>query len=118
MSWTPLGPPSPPPLPSPRVDFSGNRKEFFHLVARGAGLELITVGFYRFWLAIDIRRHLWSHTSVDGDAAEYTGRGKELLIGFLFALAILVPIYLAYFIVGIEVERFKAFASFPLFLFF
>jgi uncharacterized membrane protein YjgN (DUF898 family) len=119
MSWTPLGPPSPPPLPSPpRVEFSGNRKEFFHLVARGAGLELITVGFYRFWLATDIRRHLWSHTSVDGDAAEYTGRGKELLIGFLFALAILVPIYLAYFIVGLEIEHFKAFASFPLFLFF
>jgi uncharacterized membrane protein YjgN (DUF898 family) len=118
MSWTPLGPPSPPPLPSPPVEFSGNRKEFFHLVARGAGLELITVGFYRFWLATDIRRHLWSNTSVDGDAAEYTGRGKELLIGFLFALAILVPIYLAYFIVGLEIERFKAFAGFPLFLFF
>ncbi len=119
MNWTPLGPPSPPPLPSsPPVEFSGERREFFRLVARGAGLELITVGFYRFWLATDIRRHLWSNTSVDGDAAEYTGRGKELLIGFLFALAILVPIYLAYFIVGLEIERFKAFASFPLFLFF
>jgi uncharacterized membrane protein YjgN (DUF898 family) len=65
-----------------------------------------------------MRRHLWSHTSVDGDAAEYTGRGRELLIGFLFALAILVPIYVAYFLVGLEVERFKAFASTPLFLFF
>ena len=52
---------------------------------------------------------------IDGDAAEYTGRGRELLIGFLIALAILVPIYLAYFLVGLEAERFKAFASFPLF---
>ncbi|WP_146691210.1 DUF898 family protein [Bradyrhizobium canariense] len=104
--------------PSTPVSFSGDRGEFRWLVERGAGLELITAGFYRFWLATDIRRHLWSHTSVDGDAAEYTGRGRELLIGFLFALAILVPIYLAYFIVGLEVERFKAFASFPLFLFF
>ena len=41
-----------------------------------------------------------------------------MLIGFLFALAILVPIYLAYFLVGIEAERYKAFASVPLFLFF
>ena len=87
-------------------------------MTRGAGLELVTVGFYRFWLATDIRRHLWSNTAIDGDAPEYTGRGKELLIGFLFALAILVPIYLAYFLVGLEAERFKAFASFPLFLFF
>jgi uncharacterized membrane protein YjgN (DUF898 family) len=110
----------PPPLPQPpvAVGFSGDRSEFRRLVMRGACLELVTVGFYRFWLATDIRRHLWSHTTVDGDAAEYTGRAKELLIGFLFALAIIVPIYLAYFITGLEVERFKAFASFPLLAFF
>jgi len=104
-------------LPSP-VSFSGDRGVFRKLVARGAALELVTFGFYRFWLATDIRRHLWSHTSVDGDAPEYTGRGRELLVGFLFALAILVPIYLVYFIISIETERYKTFASIPLFLFF
>jgi uncharacterized membrane protein YjgN (DUF898 family) len=112
MSAVPL---HPPPLP---VSFSGDRGEFRRLVTRGAGLELVTVGFYRFWLATDIRRHLWSNTHIDGDAAEYTGRGKELLIGFLFALAILVPIYLAYFLVSVEVERYQEFASFPLFVLF
>ena len=85
---------------------------------RGALLELVTLGFYRFWLATDMRRHLWSHTSVDGDAPEYTGTAKELLIGFLFALAILVPIYLAYFFIGLEAELYQAFASIPLVLFF
>src|SRR5271167_3446186 len=104
--------PVPPPLPT-TASFPGNRDEFRRLVTRGAGLELITFGFYRFWLATDIRRHLWTNTHIDGDAAEYTGRGRELLIGFLFALAILVPIYLAYFVVGLEAERFKAFASIP-----
>jgi uncharacterized membrane protein YjgN (DUF898 family) len=104
----------PAPAPSAKVDFSGTRGEFFRLVSKGALVELITFGFYRFWLATDIRRHLWSHTSVDGDAPEYTGRGRELLIGFLFAMAILVPIYVAYFIVSIEAERYTAFASLPL----
>ena len=121
MSWTPMGPPSLPPLPTPPpmpVGFSGSRSEFFHLVKRGAGLELVTLGFYRFWLTTDIRRHLWTNTQIDGDGAEYTGRGKELLIGFLVALAILVPIYLAYFLVGLEAERVKAFASIPLVAFF
>ena len=120
MSSVPPYPPRrplPPALPA-AVSFSGDRGEFRRLVTRGAALELITIGFYRFWLATDIRRHLWSNTSADGDAAEYTGRGRELLVGFLFALAILVPIYLAYFIVGLEAERFKAFASIPLVLFF
>jgi uncharacterized membrane protein YjgN (DUF898 family) len=108
-------PPHPPPMP---VSFSGDRGEFFGLVTRGAALELITVGFYRFWLATDIRRHLWSNTHIDGDAAEYTGRGKELLIGFLIALAIIVPVYVAYFVASLEAERYKAFASFPLLAFF
>src|ERR1700681_2970794 len=121
MSWTPLEPPSPPPLPAPlpvAVSFSGDRGEFFRLLRRGAGLELVTMGFYRFWLATDMRRHLWSNTQIDGDAAEYTGRAKELLIGFLVALAILTPVYLAYFLAGLEAERYRAFASFPLVAFF
>lgn len=113
-------PPVPPPAPAgtARMTFSGERRDFRRLVMRGAALELVTVGFYRFWLATDMRRHLWSNTAVDGDAAEYTGTAKELLIGFLFALAILAPIYLAYFLVGLEAERLQAFASVPLGLFF
>jgi uncharacterized membrane protein YjgN (DUF898 family) len=110
-----LVPQQPPQLP---VAFSGDRKGFFHLVLRGAALELITVGFYRFWLATEIRRHLWSNTVIYGDAAEYTGSAKELLIGFLFALAIIAPVYLAYLIASLEAERVKAFASFPLLAFF
>jgi uncharacterized membrane protein YjgN (DUF898 family) len=85
-----------PGTPGPRAHaaFTGENGEFRRLVTRGALLELVTFGFYRFWLATNIRRHLWSNSSVAGDALEYTGTGRELLIGFLFALAILVPIYL------------------------
>jgi uncharacterized membrane protein YjgN (DUF898 family) len=115
MTFVPPQPASPPPLP---LSFVGDRSEFRRLVTRGAALELVTVGFYRFWLATDIRRHLWSNTLIDGDAAEYTGRARELLIGFLIAMAIIVPVYLAYFVASLEAERFKAFASFPLLLFF
>jgi uncharacterized membrane protein YjgN (DUF898 family) len=104
---------APPPLPA-ELDFTGDRNGFLHLVARGAGLELVTLGFYRFWLVTDIRRHLWSNTVIDGDAAEYTGRARELLIGFLIALAILVPIYLAYFLISVEAEHLQSWASIPL----
>ncbi|WP_407187534.1 DUF898 family protein [Bradyrhizobium centrosematis] len=117
MQWPPIGSePIPPPLPPTRVEFSGNRAEFRKMVTKGAMLELVTFGFYRFWLVTDIRRHLWANTAIGGDAAEYTGRAKELLVGFLFALAILVPIYLAYFLIGIEFERWQGFASTPLFI--
>ncbi|KRQ91707.1 DUF898 family protein [Bradyrhizobium valentinum] len=120
MSWPPQVPPPPPsPVPPPMpVAFSGGRGEFFDLVKRGAGLEFVTLGFYRFWLLTDIRRHLWANTLVGGDAAEYTGRGKELLIGFLVALAILMPVYVGYFLIGLEAEHIQAFASIPLIAFF
>jgi uncharacterized membrane protein YjgN (DUF898 family) len=114
-------PPAPPPAApagTAHLEFSGRRGDFIRLVSRGALLELLTVGFYRFWLATDMRRHLWSNTSVNGDSAEYTGTAKELLIGFLFALAILAPLYLVYFLLGIEAETWQAFASVPLGLFF
>jgi uncharacterized membrane protein YjgN (DUF898 family) len=117
MTTAPLQP-APAPTPATKVAFTGDRMGFLKLVSRGAGLEMVTAGFYRFWLTTDMRRHLWAHTVVDGDGAEYTGRGKELLIGFLVAMAILTPVYVAYFILGLEAEHLQAFASIPLVAFF
>jgi uncharacterized membrane protein YjgN (DUF898 family) len=105
------------PDPIAPVTFTGQNGVFRRLVMRGALLELATFGFYRFWLTTDIRRHLWSHTEIDGDALEYIGRGKELLLGFLIAMAVLAPLFLLNFLLGLEIERFKAFASLPLYLF-
>jgi uncharacterized membrane protein YjgN (DUF898 family) len=104
--------------PAERIVFSGRRPDFSQMVIRGGLLEFVTLGFYRFWLATDMRRHLWSHSSVEGDALEYTGTAKELFIGFLFAMAIFVPIYVVYFVLGLEAERVQAFASTPFGLFF
>ena len=105
-----------PAAPAP-VSFTGRNGDFRHLVVRGALLELVTFGFYRFWLTTDTRRHLWSRTEFAGDALEYTGRGRELLFGFLIALAVLGPIFLVYFLIGLEAERIEAFASLPLYFF-
>jgi uncharacterized membrane protein YjgN (DUF898 family) len=103
------------PMPAEsRVAYAADRPAYRRLVMRGAFLELVTAGFYRFWLATDMRRHLWSRTSVDGDAPEYIGTAKQLLVGFLVAMAILVPIYVGYFLLGLEAERLQVFASIPL----
>lgn len=96
-----------------RAEFVDDAGRFFRLALTGNLLQIPTFGFYRFWLTTDIRRHLWSHTRLGGDAFEYTGRARELLIGFLIALAILVPLYIGYFILSIEAERWQAFASVP-----
>jgi uncharacterized membrane protein YjgN (DUF898 family) len=84
------------------VRFLGNDRAYWRLLVRGAVLLLVTLGLYRFWLATDIRRFLWSHTEIAGDTLEYNGLATELLIGFLVAVAILVPVYIGFFVLAIE----------------
>src|SRR5262245_49272150 len=79
------------------VGFLGDAKFFWRLLVRGAVLLMFTLGIYRFWLTTDIRRFLWSDTELLGDTFEYTGTAVELLLGFLIAIVILVPLYTLFF---------------------
>ena len=76
------------------VLYHGAWRPLAKLLVKGWLLTIVTLGIYRFWLVTNARRYLWSHTDVAGDQLEYTGHGKELLIGFLMALAIFVPLNL------------------------
>jgi uncharacterized membrane protein YjgN (DUF898 family) len=78
--------------------FVGRGKAFWRLLSRGAVLLMFTLGIYRFWFTTDIRRYLWSNTELAGESFEYTGTAYELLLGFLIALAVLVPLYSAFFL--------------------
>ncbi len=96
------------------MSFSGQSREFLKLLITGSLFQISTFGFYRFWLITKLRRHLWANTQIEGEAFEYTGTAKELLIGFLIALAIVAPLYIAYAILGVILEEQYAFASVPL----
>jgi uncharacterized membrane protein YjgN (DUF898 family) len=86
------------------VRFLGKRRAYWRLLVRGAGLLIATLGIYRFWLATDGRRFLWSNTEVAGETLEYTGTPFELLIGFLVAIAILIPVYAGFFIAALDLR--------------
>ena len=78
--------------------FVGRGKTFWRLLSSGAVLLMFTLGIYRFWLTTDVRRYLWSNTELAGESFEYTGTAYELLLGFLIALALLVPLYATFFV--------------------
>lgn len=102
-----------------RVDFDPRLHGLTRIVVKGFLLSLVTFGIYRFWYVTNLRRFFWSRTVVDGSPAAYTGTGRELFLGFLVALALLVLIYLALFaltFVSPATARFSAVISF-LFLF-
>ena len=95
----------PPPV-GPRgtaVAFDTRLDGFTGIAVKGFLLSLVTFGIYRFWYMTNLRRYFWSRTLVDGSPAEYTGTGKELFLGFLVALAILVPLYVGLFALSLLV---------------
>jgi uncharacterized membrane protein YjgN (DUF898 family) len=94
---TPDAPVDPPPPENP-TRFAGNETAFWRLVIRGAILLLATLGIYRFWLVTDVRRALWNNTEIAGDVLEYIGTARELLLGFLIAIVLLVPVNALFFL--------------------
>ncbi len=84
------------------VRFLGARRSYWRLLVRGALLLMMTLGIYRFWLMTDVRRFLWSNTEVAGETLEYSGTALELLLGFLVAIALLIPLYAGFFIAALD----------------
>ncbi|HEX3502220.1 MAG TPA: DUF898 family protein [Xanthobacteraceae bacterium] len=84
------------------VQFLGKETAYWRLRIKGAALLMLTLGLYRFWFATDVRRFLWCNTEIAGDTLEYTGIATELLVGFLLAIAILVPLYTTFAIGALE----------------
>ncbi|UYN99443.1 MAG: DUF898 family protein [Devosia sp.] len=80
-----------------RVTFSGARWQFAALLLPGYALMVPTLGLNRFWLTTAKRRFLWGNTIIGGDALEYTGEARQLLLGFLMALAVFIPVYGLFF---------------------
>src|SRR5262245_3539046 len=83
--------------------FHGSERRFLGLLVRGSLLLALTLGIYRFWLATDVRRFLWGNTEIAGDYLEYSGTARVLLLGFLMALALLVPVYALVLLAALDV---------------
>ena len=99
---SPAGPPTPGEYTAPFAH-TGRSRELLAIGLVNLLLKVATLGVYHFWAKTRVRRYVWSHTAFAGEALEYSGRAKELLLGYLIAMAVLVPI-----IVGLNVLQFWA----------
>jgi uncharacterized membrane protein YjgN (DUF898 family) len=77
---------------SARGRFLGESRDYWRLLARDALQLVATLGLYRFWVATDVRRYLWSRTEIAGEQLDYDGDPLELLKGFLVFLVVLAPV--------------------------
>ncbi len=79
--------------------FHGNWMAFLPIAVTNLLLTIVTLGIYRFWATTRERQYLWSETEFIDDRLEWTGTGKELLIGFVIVLIfILLPFFAISFI--------------------
>ncbi|RED51230.1 DUF898 family protein [Aestuariispira insulae] len=88
---------------------SGNGGRFSAMVSGGtlfgmllkyALLTFLTLGIYRFWAKTGLRRHLWGRVLYGGDPFQYHGTAKELFVGFLIALAVLLPLGIIHLLIS------------------
>ncbi len=113
MVSEPIDPP-PPDGPEPPTGLATAHDEHPAFTARLGSLfglfytnlifTILTIGIYRFWAKTRLRRYVWRHVTVAGEGFEYTGTGKELLIGFLKAMLVLLPPLVLLGIVRLLVE--------------
>lgn len=81
------------------------KKSLANLALQGMLLTAVTFGLYRFWYVTKVRRFFWAHTRIGNQPLEFTGHPAELIVGFLMAVAILLPLYLGLFVVSLGVQN-------------
>jgi uncharacterized membrane protein YjgN (DUF898 family) len=77
--------------PGSAFRFTGHWREYAPIAITNLLLTIVTLGIYRFWARARERRYLWSHTEFIDDSLEWTGTGREMFIGFLIVMAMLLP---------------------------
>ena len=89
-----------------RGQFHGTGREYFRILARDTLALIVTLGMYRFWVATNMRRYLWSRTDLAGEQLDYTGDPIELLLGFLVLVVVLAPLVVIFAILSIASGEF------------
>lgn len=91
--WTTAALPSatPSPSPSPPLRWDGAAGRLVGIGFGNLALAVLTLGLYRFWGTVRVRRYLWAHQEFLGGRLEYAGTGGELFRGFLMAMVIIAP---------------------------
>ncbi len=77
--------------------FHGSGGTLFGIQIVNLLLIIVTLGIYSFWAKVKVRRYLYSQTQFAGDRFAYHGTGKELFIGALKALGLIIAFYAVFF---------------------
>ncbi len=74
-------------------------KGFIWLSVKNFLLSVLTLGIYYFWGKVAVRRRIWHAIRINGEPLEYTGTGKELLLGFVIGMGLLLAGIIVYAVI-------------------
>jgi predicted Zn finger-like uncharacterized protein len=75
------------------LSFHGTPSTLFGIYIMNILYTILTLGIYRFWGKIKVRQYLMSQSELMGERFAFHGTGKELCIGWLKAMVIIVVGY-------------------------
>jgi uncharacterized membrane protein YjgN (DUF898 family) len=108
----PISAPSPAAAPAPSglppaapFEYHGRTRELLSICAVNLLLKVATLGVYHFWAKTRVRRYVWSRSLFAGEAFEYTGRPRELLLGYLIAMCVVLPLVVGINLLPLLAER-------------
>ena len=56
------------------LSYHGSIGKVYGVWLKNLLLLIITLGIYRAWAKARMRKHLWSHVTIEGDPLHYTGK--------------------------------------------
>jgi len=94
--------------------YNGKTDDLYKIESKNILLNILTLGVYAFWGRTKIKRYLFANTTLSGSPLEYTGQGKELFLGSLKALGVLLPSLILCAGLYMIVLKFASFLEIPL----
>lgn len=70
--------------------FTGSAREYFGIWAVNIALSIVTLGIYSAWAKVRRVRYFYGNTWLDGHNFEYHAKPKQILIGRLLVVALLI----------------------------
>lgn len=72
------------------LEFNGSGSEYFKIWIVNILLTIVTLGLYYPWAKVRNNRYFYANTTLDGRNFEYHAVGKQLFIGYLIAMSLLI----------------------------
>ncbi len=82
------------------IKFSGKGGEFFGIWILNTFLVFLTLGLYYPWAKAAKLKYVYSNVELDGHKFTFHGTGNEMFWGFVKAIAIVLALYAAFFLIG------------------